>query len=98
MLVVGLIVGPAVGLALGRILAGSQMVRGWGRPVGAIIVILAIAVFPVGDIGFRLGFDAGLVLGVLLWATSVPVSNSGTVHALGSGAGAGISTEEGFDL
>jgi hypothetical protein len=36
------------------------------------ILALVIAVLPAGDVGLRLGFDAGLILGVLLWFTPVP--------------------------
>lgn len=74
MLVVGLIVGPVIGLALGRVMADSQVLRGRARAVAAVVLVLAIAIVPLGDVGLRLGLDAGVVLGALLWATPVPVS------------------------
>jgi hypothetical protein len=84
MLVVGLIVGPVIGLALGRVVASSQVLRGRARGVAAVVLVLVIAIVPVGDIGLRLGLDAGMVLGALLWDTPLPSSATGVSLPPGS--------------
>jgi hypothetical protein len=94
MLVLGIIVGPAVGLALGRVLAQSQAWRGRGRVAAIAVLALLIAVIPIGDVGLRLGLVAGMVLGALLWITPLPASEGTTpVYPVGPAPRAPTSQE-----
>ncbi len=80
MFVLGVIIGPAVGLAIGYLLSGSRVWRGWLLAGGMFVLLLVIAIIPIGDVGFRLGLMAGLGLGVLVYLTPIPaVTTQGVV-------------------
>jgi hypothetical protein len=72
MFILGVIVGPAVGLCIGYLVRDSRAVRGWVLAAGTAVLLLAIAILPAGDIGFRLGLAAGIALGVVLYLTPIP--------------------------
>lgn len=69
MFIVGVIVGPVLGVELGYLLANSSRWRGWMRAVGVAVLALLIAVIPVGALELRLGLALGIILGALLWLT-----------------------------
>lgn len=96
MFVLGVIVGPALGLGTGYLLRGSRAVRGWTLAAGLAVLLLAIAIIPAGEIGLRLGLDAGIGLGVLLYLTPIP-SVAGDRGLFGPDA-AGGSESEGVSL
>jgi hypothetical protein len=69
MFLMGLLLGPALGLLAGDFTGRST---GGNRQYGvaAIAVIVLLVLFlPVIDFGLRLGLVTGFLLGLLLWST-----------------------------
>jgi class 3 adenylate cyclase len=69
MLIVGLVLGPAVGLLLQDLLAGPAKRIQWILPSAVALVLIVVLSVPVIDLSLRLGLATGMVLGLLLGVT-----------------------------
>lgn len=70
MFIIGLIVGPALGLVAGLYLLRSRSINLWLAGAAVVAVTAAVVFLPVADLELRLGLAAGLLLGLLLSLTS----------------------------
>lgn len=69
MFILGLILGPALGLLAGDLARTRVTLSTWLAVVVTLIALFVLAVLPIGDVELRLGLVAGIGLGVLLSAT-----------------------------
>jgi hypothetical protein len=75
--IVGLLVGPAIGLLLGDVVIGARSMSGWAITIGLMVLALLLLVVPVLDLGLRIGLDGGLLIGVLVSRTPIVAQEGG---------------------
>jgi hypothetical protein len=66
MFIVGLLVGPVLGLVAADFAFGSRGISPWVAAVGLVVLCALLLALPVLDLGLRIGVIGGLLLGVLL--------------------------------
>jgi hypothetical protein len=75
--IVGLIIGPALGLLVGDVVIGARAINAWATFIGLIVLCLIVLAVPVFDPGLRIGLAGGVLLGVLVSRTQVVAEGSG---------------------
>jgi len=76
MFIAALFVGPAIGMAFAYLLWRSLSAPPWARVLAVLVVMLLLAVLPLPALEGRLGIDAGLLGGVLLWLTAPVIADT----------------------
>lgn len=86
MFILGLLVGPALGLLAGHFATRATGSQRWSISLAIVVVLAVLLLVPAADLELRLGLLAGILLGLLL-AITPPVISAAGGHSEASDSG-----------